>query len=138
MELSWSVMWQRTRIFLCKNMAFQKTLSHKKVVLHHILVKWLNLVYYLAMEGDIMTIVPMRDLKDTVEIERKCAEENGPVFVTKNGYGRLVVMDIDYYEKTMQSMEEARMINRGIDDYKEGKVTDGKAALKRLREKYDI
>ena len=85
-----------------------------------------------------MTIVPMRDLKDTVEIERKCAEENGPVFVTKNGYGRLVVMDIDYYDKTMQSMEEARMINRGIDDYKEGKVTDGKAALKRLREKYDI
>ena len=66
-----------------------------------------------------MTIVPMRDLKDTVEIERKCAEENGPVFVTKNGYGRLVVMDIDYYEKTMQSMEEARMINRGIAGYKE-------------------
>ena len=46
-----------------------------------------------------MQIVPMRDLKNTVEIERKCAEENGPVFVTKNGYGRLVVMDIDYYEK---------------------------------------
>ncbi len=38
-----------------------------------------------------MQIVPMRDLKNTVEIERKCAEENGPVFVTKNGYGRLVV-----------------------------------------------
>ena len=25
-----------------------------------------------------MQIVPMRDLKNTVEIERKCAEENGP------------------------------------------------------------
>ena len=59
-----------------------------------------------------MQIVPMRDLKNTVEIERKCAEENGPVFVTKNGYGRLVVMDIEYYERTMQSMEEARMVNR--------------------------
>lgn len=45
-----------------------------------------------------MQIVPMRELKNTVEIERRCAEENGPVFVTKNGYGRLVVMDIDYYE----------------------------------------
>jgi len=30
--------------------------------------------------GDVMKIVPMRDLKNTVEIERKCAEENGPVF----------------------------------------------------------
>lgn len=49
-----------------------------------------------------MQIIPMRELKNTVEIERRCAEENGPVFVTKNGYGRLVVMDIDYYERTMQ------------------------------------
>lgn len=30
-----------------------------------------------------MQIIPMRDLKNTVEIERRCAEENGPVFVTK-------------------------------------------------------
>ena len=51
-----------------------------------------------------MQIVPMRDLKNTVEIERKCAEENGPVFVTKNGYGRLVVMDIEYYEKYYNSI----------------------------------
>ena len=49
-----------------------------------------------------MQIVPMRDLKDTVEIERKCAEANGTVFVTKNGYGRLVVMDIEYYERVMR------------------------------------
>ena len=85
-----------------------------------------------------MLIVPMRDLKNTVEIERKCAEENGPVFVTKNGYGRLVVMDIEYYERTMRSMEEARMINRGIDDYENGNVKDGKSSLKELREKHGI
>ena len=42
-----------------------------------------------------MQIVPMRDLKNMVEIERRCAEYGEPVFVTKNGYGRLVVMDID-------------------------------------------
>lgn len=85
-----------------------------------------------------MQIVPMRDLKNTVEIERKCAEENGPVFVTKNGYGRLVVMDIEYYQRTMQSMEEARMINHGITDYEQDKVTDGKSSLKKLREKYGL
>lgn len=49
-----------------------------------------------------MKIIPMRDLKNTVEVERLCAEENGPVFVTKNGYGRLVVMDIDFYEKNYE------------------------------------
>ena len=49
-----------------------------------------------------MKIIPMRDLKNTVEVERLCAEENGPVFVTKNGYGRLVIMDIEYYEKNYE------------------------------------
>lgn len=34
-----------------------------------------------------MRIIPIRDLKNTVEIERRCAEENGPVYVTKTGYG---------------------------------------------------
>ena len=71
-------------------------------------------------------------------MERLCAEENGPVFVTKNGYGRLVVMDIEYYERTMRSMEEARMINRGIEDYEQGRVAEGKTSLKSLREKYGI
>ena len=63
-----------------------------------------------------MQIIPMRELKNTVEIERRCAEENGPVFVTKNGYGRLVVMDIDYYERTMQEMEELKLVMEGLKD----------------------
>ncbi len=82
-----------------------------------------------------MQIVPMRDLKNTVEIERKCAESNEPVFVTKNGYGRLVVMDIEYYERTMRKIDEARLVNKGIADYEAGRVSDGKKALKALREK---
>lgn len=85
-----------------------------------------------------MQIVPMRDLKNTVEIERKCAESNGPVFVTKNGYGRLVVMDIEYYERTMRKIDEAILINKGIADYEEGRVSDGKKTLKALREKHGI
>ena len=46
-----------------------------------------------------MQIIPMRDLKDTVKVEKLC-KDNGEVFVTKNGYGRLVVMDIDYQNRT--------------------------------------
>ena len=85
-----------------------------------------------------MTIIPMRDLKDTVEIERRCAEEKGPVFVTKNGYGRLVVMDIDYYEKTMGKIYEAKLISEGLSDLKAGKTIGREEALTRLREKYDL
>ena len=85
-----------------------------------------------------MNIVPMRDLKNTVEIEKKCKEANAPVFVTKNGYGSLVVMDIDYYQRTMEKMYEALLINEGMEDYKAGRVQDGKKALAELRSKYGI
>lgn len=85
-----------------------------------------------------MQIIPMRDLKNTVEVERLCAEENGPVFVTKNGYGRLVVMDIDYYEKTMRKMYEAKTILEGLEDAKSGSTVDGDTAISNVRSKYDI
>lgn len=85
-----------------------------------------------------MQIIPMRDLKNTVEVERRCAEENGPVFVTKNGYGRLVVMDIDYYEKTMRKMDEATTILDGLKDVKSGNTVEGDTAISKIRSKYSI
>ena len=85
-----------------------------------------------------MKLIPMRNLKNTVEVERLCAEENGPVFVTKNGYGRLVVMDIDYYEKTMRKMYEAKTILEGLEDAKSGNTVDGDTAISNVRSKYGI
>lgn len=85
-----------------------------------------------------MQIIPMRALKDTVDIERRCSEENGPVFVTKNGYGRLVVMDIEYYERTIRKIYEAKMIIEGIEDVKEGRVSDGKSVIDNIRSKYGL
>ena len=83
-----------------------------------------------------MQLIPMSDLKNTVEVERRCAEENGPVFVTKNGSGRLVVMDIDYYEKTMRKIYEAKIILGGLEDVKFGNTVDGKSAVSNIRSKY--
>ncbi len=85
-----------------------------------------------------MQIIPMRDLKNTVEVERRCAEENGPVYVTKNGYGRLVVMDIEYYERTMQKMYEAKTIMESLEDVKAGRIVDGEMAISDIRRKYGI
>ena len=85
-----------------------------------------------------MKLIPMRNLKNTVEVEHRCAEENGPVFVTKNGYGRLVVMDIDYYEKTMRKVYEAKIILDGLEDVKAGNTVDGKSAVSNIRSKYGI
>ena len=85
-----------------------------------------------------MTIIPMRDLKDTVEIEKKCAEANGPVFITKNGYGRLVVMDIEYFEKTMGKLFEAGMLKDGLTALANGDVVDGDSVRRQMTEKYGL
>ena len=83
-----------------------------------------------------MQIIPMRDLKDTVKIENLCAETKSPVFVTKNGYGKLVVMDMECFERLMSKAYEAKLINEGLKDLENGKVKDGKADLEEIRQKY--
>lgn len=85
-----------------------------------------------------MKTIPMHDLKNTAEVERLCAEENGPVFVTKNGSGRLVVMDIDFYDKTMRKMNEAKTILGGLKDVKTENIVEGDAAISNIRSKYGI
>ena len=83
-----------------------------------------------------MTIVPIKDLKNTVKIEKLCAKENGPVFITKNGYGKLVVMDISFYEEVMNQVIETKEINKGIDDLNNGKVLEGNLVMEKMKEKY--
>ena len=83
-----------------------------------------------------MKIIPMRDLKNTVEVEKHCIKEQGPVYVTKNGYGRLVVMDIEYYERTMQKMYESKAVLEGLKDLKEGNTEDGAETMRKLKEKF--
>lgn len=78
----------------------------------------------------------MRDLKNTVEVEKQCIKEQGPVYVTKNGYGRLVVMDIEYYEKTLQKIAESKAVLEGLKDLKEGNTEDGVETMRKLKEKF--
>ena len=80
----------------------------------------------------------MRDLKNTVEVEKHCIKEQGPVYITKNGYGRLVVMDIEYYEKTMQKMYEAKAVIEELKNLKERNTEDGADTIRRLKEKYEL
>ena len=85
-----------------------------------------------------MNIIPMRDLKNTVNIEKICASTKAPVFVTKNGYGKLVVMDIDCFERILEQAYEARELKKGIEDIENGKVKNGKDVLNDLKMKYGL
>jgi len=51
------------------------------------------------------TIRPITELKNTTSISNLCHEVKAPVFITKNGYGELVIMSIDTYERNMALLE---------------------------------
>ena len=52
-----------------------------------------------------MQIVPIRDLRNTNEISERCRQSAEPIFVTKNGYGDMVIMSMEAYER-QQVMNE--------------------------------
>ena len=83
-------------------------------------------------------IVPMRDLKDTVKIESLCAETKAPVFVTKNGYGKLVVMDLECFDRLLNQAHEAKLINDGLADHDDANIIDGKTTKEQLSKKYNF
>ncbi len=58
-----------------------------------------------------MTIVPIKELKNTAAISEKCHELNEPIFVTKNGYGDMVIMSMETfqrYDEIVRKVEAAR------------------------------
>ena len=46
-------------------------------------------------------IIPIRDLKDTAAIYEMCSASKEPIFITKNGYGKMVLMSMEAYEERM-------------------------------------
>ena len=44
-------------------------------------------------------IRPITDLRNTTEISNLCHAKREPIFITKNGYGDMVVMSMEAFEK---------------------------------------
>ena len=53
-----------------------------------------------------MNIRPVSDLRNKFpEVEEEVIESGRPIFLTKNGYGTMVLMSIDQYEFMTQDIE---------------------------------
>lgn len=83
-------------------------------------------------------IIPIRDLKNTSEISQRCHASNEPIFVTKNGYGDMVIMSMKMYEEKMFMLDVYSKLMVAEEHLVEGKVIDGDASLKSIREKYNV
>ena len=85
-----------------------------------------------------MQILPIRDLRDTNKISDLCNESNEPIFITKNGYGDMVVMSIKTYEEKLERIEMYESILESLQNVSEGKVKNGPSAIEELKKKYDL
>lgn len=83
-------------------------------------------------------IIPIRDLKKTSEISKLCKESNEPIFVTKNGYGDMVIMSMETYEKTMLLCDLNRKLEEGEASIRSGDVVDAFDSLKAIRKNHGL
>lgn len=83
-------------------------------------------------------IIPIRDLKDTAAISQMCSESDEPVYITKNGYGDMVIMNIKAYEEKMFMADVYAKLAEAETEVKDGKVSDVYEGLNGLRKKYDF
>ena len=54
-----------------------------------------------------LSIRPISDLRNKFSDIEKAVNDGNPVFLTKNGYGSLVVMSIDTYSRMCKNVEQA-------------------------------
>lgn len=83
-------------------------------------------------------IIPIRDLKKTSEISDMCHKSEEPIYITKNGYGDMVIMSMETYEKNMRKYLKYKNLEISEKEVEEGKVKEAKSALQGMRAKYGV
>jgi len=81
-------------------------------------------------------IRPITDLRNTNEISELCHANKEPIFITKNGYGDLVVMSIETYEEMLEEREFDAAIAEAETEYaSDSRLLDAKEGLSALKRK---
>ena len=83
-------------------------------------------------------IIPIRDLKNTGEISRLCHKTNEPIYITKNGYGDMVIMSMQIFEERMFMHDIYNKLAESEAAVVAGRTKNAKESLKHIREKYNV
>ena len=82
--------------------------------------------------------IPIKDLKNTSEISDMFKKTKEPIYITKNGYGDMVIMSMDTYEETMKQLSMYRDIEISEQQVEKDQIKDARHALEELRTKYGL
>lgn len=67
-----------------------------------------------------------------------CHDSEEPIFVTKNGYGDIVMMSMETYERQMILADVDAKLAVAEEQIMSGKVRPAREVVRELREKYGI
>ncbi len=83
-------------------------------------------------------IIPIKDLKNTAAISQMCNESNEPIYITKNGYGDMVLMSMKAYEEKLWLADVYAKMAEAELQQQNGEEMDAREVLSALREKYHV
>ena len=83
-------------------------------------------------------IIPIKELKNTAIISEMCHKADEPIYITKNGYGDMVLMSIELFETIQKKWSMYSDIEVSEHQIKEGKTKDARKALSDVKEKYGL
>jgi len=83
-------------------------------------------------------IIPIKDLKDTAKVSEMCHKSADPIFVTKNGYGDMVLMSMETFEEMHQKEQLYRELEISENEIRGGKTRPAREALSDVRENYGL
>ncbi|MDD4494268.1 MAG: type II toxin-antitoxin system prevent-host-death family antitoxin [Eubacteriales bacterium] len=82
-------------------------------------------------------IRPITDLRNTNEISDLCHAKKEPIFITKNGYGDLVVMSIEAFDSMLEDRElDAAITEAEVEYTSDDQLLDAREALSSLKRKH--
>ena len=82
-------------------------------------------------------IRPIKDLRNTTEISKLCHKAKEPIFITKNGYGDLVIMSMETYERKLAKVDLYKKLAEAENQIENGEMLlDAESVFKDLRGKY--
>ena len=83
-----------------------------------------------------MTILPIKELKNSAKISEMCSQSDEPLYITKNGYADMVIMSAAAYDAKMARMEAYEKVIAGIQEARQGRTSDAAQFIEELGKKY--
>lgn len=82
-------------------------------------------------------IRPIKDLRNTSEISKICEESKEPIYITKNGYGHLVVMSMETYKDKLAKADLYEKLAEAENQINNGeKLLDAEQVFESLKDRY--